>query len=113
MLPVTGNRSSPISASVYRGALDRHLKSWWNGEDKDPKTGVPHLASVIAGAAILLDAELAGKLMDDRPPKVPLGELMRDLEGEVARIRMMFAEHDPTHWTAANATDAARQDGAT
>ena len=104
-------RVAGVRASVYRGALDRHLKSWWNGEDKDPKTGVPHLASVIAGAAILLDAELAGKLTDDRPPKVALGELMRDLEAEVSRIREMFAEHDPTHWTAANAPDANGQAG--
>ncbi len=65
-------RVAGVRASVYRASLDRHLKSWWNGEDKDPKTGVPHLASVIAGAAILLDAELASKLTDDRPPKVAI-----------------------------------------
>lgn len=105
-------RVAGVRASVYRGALDRHLKSWWNGEDKDPKTGVPHLASVIAGAAILLDADLAGKLTDDRPPKVALGALMRELEGEVARIRKLFEDHDPTHWTAENAPDAnGREDG--
>lgn len=102
-------RVAGVRASVYRAALDRHLKSWWNGEDRDPKTGVPHLASVIAGAAILLDAELAGKLTDDRPPSVAIGDLMRSLEPRVADIRAMFADHDPTHWTAAIAPDAIGQ----
>ncbi len=67
-------RVAGVRASIYRAALDRHLKSWWNGENEDPFTGVPHLASIIACAGILLDAEIAGKLTDDRPPVVPLGE---------------------------------------
>lgn len=96
-------RVAGVRASVYRAALDRHLKSWWNGEDADPLTGVPHLASIIACAGILLDAGLAAKLTDDRPPKVALGDVMRGLEAEVARIRTLFAEHSPTHWTAENA----------
>lgn len=95
-------RVAGVRASVYRSALDRHLKSWWNGEDADPLTGVPHLASIIACAGILLDAGLAGKLTDDRPPKVALGEVLRGLEVEVARIRTLFAEHAPVHWTAEN-----------
>ena len=102
-------RVAGVRASVYRAALDRHLKSWWNGEDADPTTGVPHLASIIACAGILLDAGLAGKLTDDRPPKVGLGEVLRSFEAEVARIRELFAGHRPTHWTAANAADAAGQ----
>ncbi len=95
-------RVAGVRASVYRSALDRHLKSWWNGEDTDPLTGVPHLASIIACAGILLDAGLAAKLTDDRPPKVALGDVMRGLEAEVARIRTLFADHEPTHWTAEN-----------
>ncbi|MGY6246186.1 dATP/dGTP diphosphohydrolase domain-containing protein [Bosea thiooxidans] len=95
-------RVAGVRASVYRSALDRHLKSWWNGEDVDPLTGVPHLASIIACAGILLDAGLAQKLTDDRPPKVGLGEVMRGLEAEVARVRSLFAEHAPIHWTAEN-----------
>ena len=99
-------RVAGVRASVYRAALDRHLKSWWNGEDADPATGVPHLASIIACSGILLDAGLAGKLTDDRPPKLPLGEVLRGLEGEVARIRGLFSEHRPKHWTAENSGSA-------
>lgn len=93
-------RVAGVRSSVYRAALDRHLKSWWNGEDADPATGVPHLASILACAGILLDAELAGKLTDDRPPRVALGEAIRSLEGDVGRIKALFADRSPTHWTA-------------
>ncbi|TCR69671.1 dATP/dGTP diphosphohydrolase domain-containing protein [Bosea sp. BK604] len=92
-------RVAGVRASVYRGALRRHLAKWWNGEDADPKTGVPHLASVIACAGILLDAKLCGKLTDDRPPAAPVGELVDELEAEVKRILDMFAERQPRHWT--------------
>jgi hypothetical protein len=92
-------RVAGVRASVYRSALDRHLASWWNGEAADPVTGVPHLASIIACAGILLDADLCGKLTDDRPPAAPVGEAIRAMEAEVARIIALFAEHRPRQWT--------------
>ncbi len=51
-------RVAGVRASVYRSALERHLAKWWNGEWADEKTGVPHLASIIACAGILLDANV-------------------------------------------------------
>jgi hypothetical protein len=83
-------RLTGVRASVYRAALDRHLASWWNGEDADPATGVPHLASVIACAGIILDAELCEKLTDDRPPAAPMGAAIRAMEADVARIRILM-----------------------
>jgi hypothetical protein len=88
-------RVAGVRASVYRSALDRHLASWWNGEDADPATGVPHLASVIACAGIILDAELCGKLTDDRPPTAPLGATIRAMQADVARISTLFADRAP------------------
>jgi len=61
-------RASPVRASIYADAMHRHLAKWFNGEDCDEKTNVPHLASIIASAMILIDAELCGTLNDDRPP---------------------------------------------
>ncbi|KFC63960.1 hypothetical protein FG93_05470 [Bosea sp. LC85] len=92
-------RVGGVRASVYRGALRRHLAKWWNGEEADPKTGVPHLASVIACAGILLDARLCGKLTDDRPPAAPMSALIDELEADVQRITALFADRDPRHWT--------------
>lgn len=73
-------RTAGVRASVYHAALKRHLAKWHNGERADQKTGVPHLASVIACAGILLDAELCGKLTDDRPPPAPLANLIDGME---------------------------------
>lgn len=92
-------RVSGVRASIYKAALERHLESWWNGEDADPQTGVPHLASMLACAGILLDADLAQKLNDDRPPHVAMGDLIRGLEGDIQRIRALFSDRTPQHCT--------------
>lgn len=90
-------RSAGVRASIYRAALDRHLKKWWNGEDADPKTGVPHLASVIACAGIILDAGVCGKLTDDRPPRAALGNLIEQMEATVKSLYEMHAHMTPHH----------------
>jgi hypothetical protein len=92
-------RESGVRASIYRAALDRHLKKWWNGENVDPKTKVPHLASVMACAGIILDAEAMGKLTDDRPPKLDLGKLIEEHEAIVAHLYKLHAGMNPTHHT--------------
>lgn len=85
-------RESGARASIYNDAIRRHLIAWWNGEDCDPVTGVPHLASIIAGAGILLDAAQLGKFNDDRPPKCKLGDVMRGMEPNVDHINKIGAE---------------------
>ena len=92
-------RVAGVRASVYRSAVDRHLKKWWNGEWADPKTGVPHLASALAGIAIILDAHVADKLTDDRPPPVPLSSLIDGAEADVRSIMDLFADRNPKRWT--------------
>jgi len=62
-------REHTVSSSVYYDAALRHLMSWFNGEDIDPESGLPHLAHVMACMNILLDAEEQGKLNDNRPRK--------------------------------------------
>lgn len=98
----TNWRVSGVRASIYVAALKRHLKKYWNGEWADPKTGVPHLASVIACAAIILDANVAGKLTDDRPPKVDMAGLIDNLEPAIAHLKEMFKDHSPHHHTQAD-----------
>jgi hypothetical protein len=92
-------RVAGVRASVYKSALDRHLKKWWNGEWADRKTGVPHLASAIACLAIILDAGVCGTLTDDRPPAAPVSDLIDGLEADVRRLLDLFAGHAPHHWT--------------
>lgn len=92
-------RIAGVRASIYRAALRRHLMKWWNGQDRDPKTRVKHLASIIACAGILLDAELCGKLTDDRPPAAPIDELIDDADEIVAHLKRMFEGHNPKQYT--------------
>lgn len=92
-------RAAGVRASIYRAALERHLKKWWNGEWADKKTKVPHLASVIACAAIILDARSVGKLVDDRPPTADVDKLIADAEEVVKHLYEMHKDMTPHHWT--------------
>lgn len=88
-------RSAGVRSSIYHDALRRHLAKWWNGEDADPSTRVKHLASVIACAGILLDAELCYKLNDDRPPPAPMAYRIKELEDVTEHLKEMFKDHNP------------------
>lgn len=97
-------RVAGVRSSIYHDALRRHTSRWWNGEDKDPTTRVKHLASVIACAGILLDAELCGKLNDDRPPRAPIGDLIGSLDETVAHLKELFKDHHPHQHSIADET---------
>lgn len=92
-------RVAGVRASIYSDALLRHHAKWWNGEDEDRKTRVKHLASVIACAGTLLDAELCGKLNDDRPPMADLSERIDEFEERVKHLMKTFEGHNPHQYT--------------
>lgn len=48
------------------GAALRHLFAWLRGEDKDPDSGLSHLAHAACNLCFLLDYVLSGKGEDDR-----------------------------------------------
>lgn len=73
-------REHRVSASVYYGAMRRHMDAWWDGEDLSQDSLVHHLGHVMACCAILLDAAAVGKLNDDRP-----------LPGGVSRLQAEYA----------------------
>lgn len=62
-------REHAVSSSVYYDAAQRHLMAWFDGEDRDPESGLPHLAHVMACVNIIMDAEDRGKLNDNRFPR--------------------------------------------
>lgn len=94
-------RVAGVSASVYVAALRRHVAKWYNGEKVDPKTGVPHLANALACIAILIDAHEVGKLIDDRPPRIPNPDVMFDeLRFRVRYLQGKFPpEQSPDRFT--------------
>lgn len=52
-------------------AIIRHATAWWEGEDKDPETGMSHLWHLGCGAVFLIAYELRGIGHDDRPKRKP------------------------------------------
>lgn len=101
-------RKAGVRASIYRSAGQRHGDKWWNGEDRDPKTRVHHLASRIACDMITLDAMLAGKLADDRPPSVAASTHIDGLASTVEHLKQLFKNHNPKHYTIEDTEGAKR-----
>ena len=95
-------RIAGVRASIYVAAARRHLADWYNGEECDPNTKVPHLASVLACIGIILDAKTCGKLVDDRPPASPVSDLINGSLELVAHIKDTFRDCDPRQWTIAD-----------
>ncbi len=83
-------RVAGVKASVYVAACARHLEKWWDGQDSDPVTHVPHLANAIACLAILVDAIEAAKLTDDRPPKGNAAAVLTECETIVKHLQGLF-----------------------
>lgn len=92
-------RATKVYASVYIAAMGRHLALFAEGENCDPKTGVPHLAYARACAGILIDAGAAGTLIDDRPIPGGYPELVGALTPLVAGLHSIFGHNTPTHHT--------------
>lgn len=84
-------RVAGVRGSIYIAALRRHLMRYVNGEWADKKTGVPHLGSVLACAAILIDGHVIGNIVDDRPPAVDLNDCIEEAERVIAHVYKMNA----------------------
>lgn len=70
-------REIGVRSSVYFDAARRHLGDWWEGEDTDPDSGLPHISKAIASLVVLRDAQMQGREFDDRPPKAAKGWMAR------------------------------------
>lgn len=68
-------RAVGIRNSVYFDAALRHLAAWWEGEDIDPDSGLPHVTKALCCLMVLRDAQMQGKATDDRPPESETGFL--------------------------------------
>jgi hypothetical protein len=94
-------RAVGVRASIYYDAASRHLNAWFEGEAVDPDSGLPHLAHALACLAIIVDAEAAGKLNDDRMHPGGYRELINSLTPHVARLKEVHADKSPQHYTIA------------
>lgn len=92
-------RIAGVKTSIYYDAVQRHLEKYWNGEEEDRETGVPHLASALACIMIIADAKACGQLNDDRPPMLDVNRQIMELEEIAHNVRALFADRDPHQWT--------------
>lgn len=95
-------RVAGVRASIYVDATRRHLARWFEGEDTDPDSGLPHLAHALACLAIVVDAQAAGKLRDDRQIAGGYAGVVASLTPHVARLKAQYADRSPRHYTIAD-----------
>lgn len=92
-------REAGARASVYVSACQRHLAAWFECEDHDPDSGLPHLAHALACLAILVDAQAADKLTDDRQYPGGYRKLMDELTPLVAMVNEKYnGQPEPKHY---------------
>ena len=111
-------RVAGVRISIYLDALHRHLAKlqdgeWCDGDSlgPDPVTGepqgtqVPHLASIICCAGIILDAWECDKLTDDRPPVNSNTSIdMESRQAHIAHLKKMFESYTPHQHVITDAT---------
>lgn len=59
-------RDNKVLARVYIAGIKRHVERWEAGEELATDSGVHNLGGVMACAALLLDAQTTGNLVDNR-----------------------------------------------
>lgn len=64
-------REAGVRGSVYFDAALRHLYSWWEGQDTDPDSGLPHITKALCCLLVMRDSQLMRNFKDDRPPRYP------------------------------------------
>jgi len=97
-------RGIGIRASIYYSAARRHLDAWFEGEEVDPKDKVPHLSAALSCIAIVVDAMVQGKLIDDRMVGDPerYRKFIDEMTEHVSRLKDMHKDCDPKHYTIAD-----------
>lgn len=72
----------------YSAAM-RHLLAFWNGEDNDPESGLPHLAHVMWHMAVLMEFQRNGLGTDTR------SKLSANLESELLNADEIASAKSP------------------
>jgi hypothetical protein len=95
-------RFAGVRASTYYDALRRHMDAWFEGEDYASDSGVHHLGHALACLAILVDAGVCGKLVDDRMYPGDYRKFIDQCTPHVRRIKSLHAAKHPHHFTIAD-----------
>jgi hypothetical protein len=102
-------RKAGVRSSVYIHAIQRHLDAYASGEEVDPIDGTHHLGNIMAGCAIILDAKEAGKLTDDRAPRINIRGTYTALQELARELIRKYADKKPRHYTIADSEPEASE----
>lgn len=89
-------RAVGVRASVYYDAALRHLTAFWEGQDIDPYSGVPHIVHAMACCTVLRDSQIQGNWTDDRPPKTP-GDWLNELNEKAGALLERYPNSVPAY----------------
>ncbi len=95
-------REAGIRISIYVDALRRHTNAFFEGENIDPDSGLPHLSHMLACIAIIVDADSQGQIVDDRQYSGGIQgyrDTVEILTPHVKRLKEKHAGKDPHHYT--------------
>lgn len=95
-------RAVGIRYSIYYDAAKRHVNAWFEGEDIDPDSGLPHLSHALACLAIIVDAQAKGNAVDDRNIRGGWRSWVNSLVSHVGRLKDKYHDKTPRHYTIAD-----------
>lgn len=92
-------RDTPVVASEYIDAARRHLDDWWEGLDNDAESAanLSNLVKAMACLTVLRDAQMQGKLIDDRPPGSAHTHMRATLNDMAKKLREKYPVPVPPH----------------
>jgi hypothetical protein len=102
-------RAVGVRASVYYDSLRRHADAWFEGENLTKDHRLHHLGNALACLAIIVDAECKDFLIDDRMYPGGYIDLLERLTPEIARIKAMYKDRKPHHYSLLDITQHGRQ----
>lgn len=88
-----GNWRSGFDYSRLYDAVMRHLMAWFEGEDMDPESGLPHLSHATWGLIILRYFQIKGEGTDDRNKGNINREKMPVMPGNESNIAVLSEQN--------------------
>ncbi len=86
-----------VRAGVYYDAAIGHLNDFWEGQEIDPDSGLPHITKAIASLYILRDAQMRNMCNDDRPPKSNVEADKKRLQEIVDKLFEKYPNPEPAY----------------
>jgi hypothetical protein len=95
---------TPVVMSTYMNAIQRHFDKILMGEDCDEVDGVPHWGAIGANIDIIVSAQAAGSLIDDRLRADGQLEAYKALTPLVSSLAKLHEGRTPKHFYMKDAT---------